>query len=80
MDKDKKEAIINSPILSDFFYYLLVWHFCSDKSSCKIEKIKLRHLRITYNNYSKDYQALLTLREKYPNTKYFLVRIFPHSD
>ena len=42
----------------------LVWHFCSCKSSQKTEKIKLRCLRIIYNDYSSDYQTLLKLSQK----------------
>ena len=37
---------MNSFILSNVIYYLLVWHLCSCKSSQKTEKIQLRCLRI----------------------------------
>ena len=42
----------------------LVWHFCSCKSSQKIEKMQLRCLRIIYSDYSSDYQTLLNLSQK----------------
>ena len=51
MGKERKEALINSFIFSNFNYCPLVWYFCSCKSSQKIEKIQLRCLRIIYNDY-----------------------------
>ena len=64
MGKEQKKAHINSVILSNFNDCPLVWHFCSCKSSQKIEKIQLRCPRIVYNDYSNDYQTLLKLSEK----------------
>ena len=64
--KEQKEALINGFIFSNFDYCPLVWHFCSCKSSQKIEKIQLRYLRIIYNDYSSDYQTLLKLSRKPP--------------
>ena len=64
MGKKQKEALINSFIFSNFNYCPLVWHFCSSKSSQKIEKIQLRYLRIICNDYSSDYQTLLKLSQK----------------
>ena len=64
MGKEQREALINSFIVSNLSYCPLVWHFCSCKSSQKIEKIQLRCLRIIYNDYSSDYQTLLNLSQK----------------
>ena len=64
MGKEQKEALINIFIFSNFNYCPLVWHFCSWKSSQKIEKIQLRCLRIIYNYYSSDYQTLLKQSQK----------------
>ena len=64
LGEKQKDALINSFIFSNFNYCPLVWHFCSSKSSQKIEKIKLRCLRIIYNDYSSDYQTLLKLSQK----------------
>ena len=64
IDKEQKEALMNSFIFSNFNYCLLVWHFCSCKSPQKIEKIQLSCLRIIYNDYSSDYQTLLKLSQK----------------
>ena len=64
MSKEQQEALINSFIFSNFNYCPLVWHFCSCRSSQKIEKIKVCCLRIIYNYYSSDYQTLLKLSQK----------------
>ena len=39
MGKEQKEALVNSFVFSNFNYCLLLWNFCSCKSSQKIEKI-----------------------------------------
>ena len=64
MGKEQNEALINSFIFSNFNFCLLVWHFCSCRSSQKIEKVQIRCLRIIYNDYSSDYQTLLKLSRK----------------
>ena len=64
MGKKQKEALISSFIFSNFNYCPLVWHFCSCKSSQKLEEIQIRCLRIIYNDYSSDYQTLLKLSQK----------------
>ena len=64
MGKEQKEALINSFIFSNFNYCPLVWHFCSCKSSQKIEKIQLRCLRTSYDVYFSHYQTLLKLSQK----------------
>ena len=40
MDRKAKKAIIDSFIYSNFNYCLPIWHFCSCKSSNKIEQIQ----------------------------------------
>ena len=42
MGNNKKIAMINSFVYSNFNYCPLVWHFCSCESSQKLEKIKKR--------------------------------------
>ena len=74
MGKEQTEALIyfflfylisyRSFIFSNFNYCPLAWHFCSCKSSEKIEKIQLRCLRIIYSDYSSDYQTLLNRSQK----------------
>ena len=63
--KELKEALINTFIFSNFNYCSLAWHFCSCKSSQKIEKIQLCCLRIIYHDYSSDYQTLLKLAKNH---------------
>ena len=63
MGKEEKEALIDSFIFSNFNYCLLVWHFCSCKSSQKIEKTQLPSQRIIYNDYSSNYHTLLKLSQ-----------------
>ena len=59
MGKAKKEATINSFILSNLNYYHSVWHFSSCESTRKIEKIQKRCLRKVLNDYESDYETLL---------------------
>ena len=60
----EKEVLLNSFVLSNFYYCLLVWHFCSSKSLKKIEKIQERTLRILYNDSTSDYNQLLNKSSK----------------
>ena len=64
MNQKEKEAIINSFIYSNFNYCPLVWHFCSCKSSHKIEQIQKRCLRIILNDHESDYETLLQKSNK----------------
>jgi len=64
MNQKEKEAIINSFIYSNFNYCPLVWHFCSCKSSHKIEQIQKRCLRIILNDNESDYETLLEKSNK----------------
>ena len=52
------DAIINSFIYASFNYCPLVWHFCSYKSSLKIEQIQKRCLRAILDDYTSDYKTL----------------------
>ena len=64
MNQKEREAIINSFIYSNFNYCPLVWHFCSCKSSHKIEQIQKRCLRIILNDNESDYETLLEKANK----------------
>ena len=59
MGSQEVKAIINSFIYANFNYCPLVWHFCSCKSSRKIEQIHKRCLRIILDDYTSDYETLL---------------------
>ena len=46
----EKEVLLNSIVYSKFNYCPLVWHFCSSKSLCKIEKIEEQPLRLLHSD------------------------------
>ena len=62
--KKEKEAIINSFIYSNFNYCPRVWHFCSCKTTNKIEQIQKRCLRIILNNNESDNETLIEKSSK----------------
>ena len=62
--KKEKETIINNFIYSNFNYCLLVWYFCSCKSSNKIELIQKHCLRTALNDNESDYKNLLEKSSK----------------
>ena len=53
-----KQGKMTSFIVSNFNYCPLAWHFCSDSSTNKIEKIQERVLRFL-NDFTSSLQALL---------------------
>ena len=59
MSQKELEVVLNSFIYSSFNYGPLVWHFSTKKSIEKIENIHKRCLRLTLNDYKKDYETLL---------------------
>ena len=58
-DSQEMRAIIKSFIYGNFNCCPLVCHFCSCKSSLKIEQIQKRSLRIILDDYTSDYKTLL---------------------
>ena len=60
LGKIEKEIMLNSFIYSNFNYCPLVWHFCSKKSTNKIEKIQVRCLRMLSGDYNSNYEKLLS--------------------
>ena len=52
-------TIYYSFILSNFNYCPIVWHFCGDGNTKKMEKIQERALRFIYEDNSSDYETLL---------------------
>ena len=46
-------------ISSNFNYCDTVWHFCSNRSTYKIEKVHKNALRVTLNNYTSSYSDML---------------------
>ena len=60
----EKEVLLNNFVYSNFNYCPLVWHFCSSKSSCKIEKIQEWAYRLLHNDFASDYAKLLKISGK----------------
>jgi hypothetical protein len=52
-------TIYFSFIMSNFNYCPIVWHFCGEINTRKIEKIPERALRFIYEDYSSSYEDLL---------------------
>ena len=59
-----KEVLINSYIISNFNYCLLVWMFSSTRSLNKIKNLQKRALRFLYNDIEASYEHLLSKRGK----------------
>ena len=51
--------IYNSFILSNFNYCPIVWHFCTKRSSAKIEKLQERGLRFVTEDYTSPISTIL---------------------
>ena len=56
-----KLAIFHSFIASNFNYCPLIWHFCSQSNTNKLENIQKRALRFIYNNYTSSHADLLRI-------------------
>ena len=61
MGYNERRIIMQSFILSNFNYCALIWHFCSESNTAKIEKIQERALRLVLDDYISDYSTLLKL-------------------
>ncbi len=61
LDIECKMTILNSFILSNFIYCSVVWHFCNGTDTHKMEKIREKALRFTYNNYESIYDDVLQM-------------------
>ena len=60
MEFKAKEILVQSIVFSNFNYCPLVWHFSSEKSMKKIEKMHERALRFLYNDSNSSYDDLLS--------------------
>ena len=58
MGYNERRIIMQSFILSNFNYCALIWHFCSESNTAKIEKIQERALRLVLEDYISDYSTL----------------------
>ena len=52
-------TIYHTYIISNFNYCPVVWHFCGESNTKKMEKIQERTLRFIYENLNSDYDTLL---------------------
>ena len=70
LTRQGKLAIFKSFITSNFNYCPLIWHFCSQSSTKKLEKNQERALRFIYNDHSSTHHDLL----KTANTEHLHVK------
>ena len=54
-------TIYNSYIMSNFNYCPVVWHFCGESNTKKMEKIQERALRFIYEDFNSDYDTFLLM-------------------
>ena len=59
MGYNERRIIMQSFIISNFNYCALIWHFCSESNTAKIEKIQERALRLVLDDYISDHSTLL---------------------
>ena len=59
LGQKEKEALVNTFVYSNFNYCSLVWHFSTNKSINKIEKIQERCLKLSCSNTTETYDDLL---------------------
>ena len=55
----ERKLIMQAFTLSNFDYCALIWHFCSESNTAKIEKIQERALRLVLDDHISDYRTLL---------------------
>ena len=60
LDVESKLSFFKSFVRSNFLYCPIIWHFCSQESSNKLEKIQERALRFVYGDKDSSYQDLVT--------------------
>ena len=68
LSKLGKITIYYSFILANFNYCPLVWHFCNESNTKKLEKIQERALRFIYNDDKSTYEELL-MKSKMPSLR-----------
>ena len=68
-----KLTIYHSFILSNFNYCPVIWHFCSEANTKKMEKIQERALKFIYNENHSTYEELLA-KSKLPSLKIRRIR------
>ena len=59
LDEQKRKILMKSFVISQFNYCPIIWMYCQRKSNNLINRIHERALRIAYNDYISDFDALL---------------------
>ena len=59
MKQNQQEILLSFFVISHFSYFLLLWIFCSKKSTKKINAVHERSLKIIRNDYRSLYPLLL---------------------
>ena len=59
MGHTERKLIMQAFTLSNFDYCALIWHFCSESNTAKIEKIQERALSLVLEDHISDYPTLL---------------------
>ena len=67
-------TIYYSFIMSNFNYCPVIWHFCGECNTRKIEKIQERALRFIYEDYCSTYEQLL-IKSKLPSLEIRRIRM-----
>ena len=60
LDEKERKLLIEAHVTSNFNYCSTVWHFCGLSEVHKMEKLNERCIRFIYNEYNKQYFAILT--------------------
>ena len=64
LTKQTKKILLESFVSSCFNYCPIVWHFCSNNSTKRMERVQERALRILLDDKTSPYTELLILAEK----------------
>ena len=59
LNENTRLTVFKSFIRSNFNFCPIIWHFCSQTNTEKLEKLQYRALRIVYNDFQSSYEDLL---------------------
>ena len=60
IDVNIKFRLYNAYLLPHLTYYSIIWHYCGQRNSEKLEKLHQRTLRFIYNDRESTYEELLS--------------------
>ena len=61
-----RKVIYQAFVLSAFNFCPVIWHFCSEANTKKLEKLNYRALRHVYKDYESDYEEILAKDKSIP--------------